>query len=171
VLYLSILLHCLLVRKAILNGQIIPTLFFIIVYCTAWTYYGSIAAESGLGYLPIYLGPILIIPTWMIILKKIIRISRVNKISSIADFISLRKQVLGSISYHSLYLEFYLHFYNLNRYQIPSYCYKNTSKFKYFTDTTTYVCLVLALFTPLLRNKICRRFRKRRGIVTVESSS
>jgi Na+/proline symporter len=62
------------------------------VYCTAWTYYGSIgvAADSGLSYLPIYLGPVLIIPVWMIILKKIIRISRVNKISSIADFISLR---------------------------------------------------------------------------------
>lgn len=41
------------------------------VYCTAWTYYGSIgvAANSGLSYLPIYLGPIIIIPTWMIILK------------------------------------------------------------------------------------------------------
>ena len=61
--------------------------FSLAVYCTAWTYYGSIgvAAESGLNYLPIYLGPILIIPTWMIILKRIIRISRVNKISSIAD--------------------------------------------------------------------------------------
>ena len=66
--------------------------FSLAVYCTAWTYYGSIgvAAESGLSYLPIYLGPILIIPSWMIILRKIIRISRVNKISSIADFISLR---------------------------------------------------------------------------------
>jgi Na+/proline symporter len=38
---------------------------------------------------PIYVGPVIIIPTWMIILK-IVRISRVNKISSIADFISLR---------------------------------------------------------------------------------
>lgn len=28
------------------------------VYCTAWTYYGSIgvAANSGLNYLPVYLG-------------------------------------------------------------------------------------------------------------------
>jgi Na+/proline symporter len=49
----------------------------------------GVAAESGLNYLPIYLGPILIIPTWMIILKEL-SISRVNKISSIADFISLR---------------------------------------------------------------------------------
>ena len=66
--------------------------FSLAVYCTAWTYYGSIglAANSGLSYIPIYLGPIIIIPTWMIILKRIIRISRVNKISSIADFISLR---------------------------------------------------------------------------------
>ena len=64
--------------------------FSLAVYCTAWTYYGSIgmAASSGLSYLTIYLGPIIIIPTWMIVLKRIIRISRVNKISSIADFIS-----------------------------------------------------------------------------------
>ncbi|OYX79411.1 MAG: hypothetical protein B7Y83_19575, partial [Flavobacteriales bacterium 32-34-25] len=66
--------------------------FSLAVYCTAWTYYGSIglAANTGLDYLPIYLGPIIIIPTWIIILKRIIRISRVNKITSIADFISLR---------------------------------------------------------------------------------
>jgi Na+/proline symporter len=31
----------------------------------------GVAAESGLNYLPIYLGPILIIPTWMIILKEL----------------------------------------------------------------------------------------------------
>ena len=72
------------------------------VYCTAWTYYGSIgvAANSGLNYLPVYLGPIIIIPAWMIILKKIIRISRVNKVSSIADFISLRygnSRFLGAV--------------------------------------------------------------------------
>ena len=61
------------------------------VYCTAWTFYGSIglAANSGLDFIPIYLGPIIIIPTWIIILKRIIRISKLNKISSIADFISL----------------------------------------------------------------------------------
>ena len=63
--------------------------FSLAIYCTAWTYYGSIgvAADSGLSYIPIYLGPIIIIPTWIILMKKIIRISRVNKVSSIADFI------------------------------------------------------------------------------------
>ena len=62
------------------------------VYCTTWTYYGSIgvAANSGLNFIPIYLGPVIAFPAWILILRKIIRISRVNKISSIADFISLR---------------------------------------------------------------------------------
>jgi hypothetical protein len=61
------------------------------VYCTAWTYYGSIgvAATSGLNYLPIYIGPVMIIPAWIYINTRIVRISRVNKISSLADFISL----------------------------------------------------------------------------------
>lgn len=57
------------------------------VYCTAWTYYGSIgvAATSGLNYLPIYIGPIMVIPSWIYINTRIVRISRVNKISSLAD--------------------------------------------------------------------------------------
>ncbi len=62
------------------------------VYCTAWTYYGSIgvAATSGLNYLPVYIGPIVVVPAWIYINTRIVRISRVNKISSLADFISLR---------------------------------------------------------------------------------
>ena len=62
------------------------------VYCTAWTYYGSIgvAANSGLEYMAVYIGPVIIIPAWIYINTKIVRIARVNKIASIADFISLR---------------------------------------------------------------------------------
>ena len=62
------------------------------VYCSAWTYYGSIgiAANSGIDFLPIYLGPVIAAPLWIVVLRKVIRISKQNKISSIADFISLR---------------------------------------------------------------------------------
>jgi Na+/proline symporter len=49
----------------------------------------ALLLQNRACYLPIYVGPVIIIPTWMIILKRIVRISR-NKISSIADFISLR---------------------------------------------------------------------------------
>jgi Na+/proline symporter len=42
------------------------------VYCTAWTYYGSIgiAANSGINFLPIYLGPVIAAPLWIILLRK-----------------------------------------------------------------------------------------------------
>ncbi len=63
------------------------------VYCTAWTFYGSVgkaASLGGLTFLTIYIGPILIAPLWIFILKKIILISKSQRITSIADFISSR---------------------------------------------------------------------------------
>ena len=147
--------------------------FSLAVYCTAWTYYGSIgvAAESGLNYLPIYLGPILIIPTWMIILKRIIRISRVNKISSIADFISLRYGnsrflgalvtlicVFGILPYISLQLKSISETFHIVT--------KTHASSNIFEDTTTYVCIALALFTSYYGTRYVDASEKRRGIVT-----
>ncbi len=62
------------------------------VYCTAWTFYGSVgrAAGTGVGFLPIYLGPTLLAALWWFVLRKMIRISKVNHITSIADFIASR---------------------------------------------------------------------------------
>jgi len=64
----------------------------IAVYCTAWTFYGSVgrAASEGIDYLTIYLGPTLMFALGWVVLRKIIRISKVNRITSIADFISSR---------------------------------------------------------------------------------
>src|SRR5512144_2411711 len=62
------------------------------VYATAWTFYGSVgrAAGDGVGFLPIYIGPTLMIALWWLVLRKIIRISKANRITSLADFISSR---------------------------------------------------------------------------------
>ena len=62
------------------------------VYCTAWTYYGSVgkAATSGMLFLAIYLGPTLAISTWCLVLRKLVRIKNTHRITSIADFISSR---------------------------------------------------------------------------------
>jgi Na+/proline symporter/signal transduction histidine kinase len=62
------------------------------VYCTAWTYYGSVgkAATSGLLFLPIYLGPTILIVLWWTVLRKLVRIKTTQHITSIADFISAR---------------------------------------------------------------------------------
>ncbi len=78
-------------RNRFSKSSIVYTLS-LAVYCTAWTFYGSIgkAASSGLGFAGVYLGPTLTAPLWIIILKKIIRISRYLRITSVADFISSR---------------------------------------------------------------------------------
>jgi len=62
------------------------------VYCTAWTFYGSVgrAVASGPNFLTIYLGPTLMIGLSWFVLRKIIRISKTYRITSIADFIASR---------------------------------------------------------------------------------
>ena len=62
------------------------------VYCTAWTFYGSVGrvVTNGIEFLSVFVGPTLIMPIWWIVLRKIIRICKVQRITSIADFISSR---------------------------------------------------------------------------------
>ena len=59
---------------------------------TAWTFYGSVgrAASDGVGFLPIYIGPTLMIALWWVVMRKILRISKQNRITSLADFIASR---------------------------------------------------------------------------------
>lgn len=62
------------------------------IYCTAWTFYGAVgyAARSGLEYLTIYLGPTLVFVGWWVILRKLVRIGRQQRVTSIADLLSSR---------------------------------------------------------------------------------
>ena len=62
------------------------------VYCTSWTFYGSVgkAANSGLSFLAIYIGPTLMAALWWIVLRKIVYLARENRITTISDFISSR---------------------------------------------------------------------------------
>src|SRR5258708_5259903 len=62
------------------------------VYATAWTFYGSVgrAAHDGVGFLPIYIGPTLMILLWWFVLRKILRVSKLARITSLADFIASR---------------------------------------------------------------------------------
>jgi Na+/proline symporter/nitrogen-specific signal transduction histidine kinase len=62
------------------------------VYATAWTFYGSVgrAAADGVGFLPIYIGPTLMMALWWLAMRKIVRISKANRITSLADFVSSR---------------------------------------------------------------------------------
>ncbi|MBU2963518.1 sodium:solute symporter [Citreicella sp. C3M06] len=62
------------------------------IYCTAWTFYGAVgsAVRSGFEYLAIYLGPSLALMGWWWILRKLVRIGRTQRLTSVADLISAR---------------------------------------------------------------------------------
>lgn len=84
-------------RRADLGRSVLaasPTLYALslAVYCTTWTFYGSVgrAASQGVGFLPIYLGPTLTMVLGAHVLLKILRIAKRHRITSIADFLASR---------------------------------------------------------------------------------
>ncbi len=78
-------------RTAWLRSSAIYTLS-LSIYCTAWTFYGAVgyAARSGLEFLTIYLGPTLVMIGWWWLVRKLVRIGRTQRLTSIADLISSR---------------------------------------------------------------------------------
>jgi Na+/proline symporter len=125
------------------------------VYCTAWTYFGSIgrAASSGLWFLPIYLGPTLAMLMAWTVLRKMIRIARTHRITSIADFIASRHgqspllamlvtliAVVGILPYVALQLKAIASGYAL-LVDAPA------QPLAWWRDSTLYIALVLAGFT------------------------
>lgn len=62
------------------------------VYCTSWTFYGSVglASRSGLDFLTIYIGPILVIGLGYPVVLRVVRIAKAQNITSVADFVAAR---------------------------------------------------------------------------------
>ncbi len=136
----------------------------IAVYCTSWTFYGSVgrAASSGIDFLPIYLGPTLTFVIWWYVLRKIIRISKAQRITSIADFISSRYgkstqlgvlvtviAVVGIMPYISLQLKAVSTSFNV-LVQYPEVITPQvTGRVPILADTAFLVALILAAFAIL----------------------
>jgi Na+/proline symporter/nitrogen-specific signal transduction histidine kinase len=151
-------------RSLLVSNPYIYTLS-LAVYCTSWTYYGSVgrAASSGIGFLPIYLGPTLVFVLWWFVLRKIIRISKAHRITSIADFISSRFgkstrlgvlvtviAVVGIIPYISLQLKAVSNsFYVLLDYPAIVMPPPVAERVSLIGDVTFLIALVLAVFAIL----------------------
>jgi len=62
------------------------------IYCTSWTFYGSVgrAATTGPDFILIYVGPILAVTLGYPVLAKMIGIAKRQNVTSIADFIGSR---------------------------------------------------------------------------------
>ena len=90
------------------------------VYCTSWTFFGSVglASRSGFDFLTIYIGPILVIGLGHVMITRVVRVAKTQNISSIADFVAARYgkservaaivsliALIGSIPYIALQLK------------------------------------------------------------------
>ena len=66
--------------------------FSLAVYCSSWTFYGAVgsASETGWGYLPIYLGPILMYTVGWPFIKRFVELAHQQNATSISDFIASR---------------------------------------------------------------------------------
>lgn len=166
-------------KRSIISNPYVYTLS-IAVYCTAWTFFGSVgrAATTGVGFLPTYLGPTLMAVIWWIVLRKIVRIAKTQRITSIADFIGSRYgksalltglvtiiAVVGVLPYISLQLKAISSSYFIVQ-QYPELVMPlHSDDFAIWQDTAFYVALLLAAFTILFGTRQIDVTERHEGMV------
>ena len=166
-------------KRSIIANPYIYTLS-IAVYCTAWTFYGSVgrAANSGVGFLPIYLGPTLMAVLWWFVLRKIIRIAKAHRITSIADFIGSRYgkstllgglvtiiAVVGIMPYISLQLKAVSTSYVVLQHYPELVMPYQSGQTALWEDTALYVALLMAAFTILFGTRHIDATERHEGMV------
>jgi Na+/proline symporter len=172
-------------RQARRSGRSIianPTIYALsmAVYCTTWTFYGSVgrAAVSGIGFLPVYLGPTLVMALGWFLLLKMIRIVKANRITSIADFISSRYgkshllgglvtiiAVVGIIPYIALQLKAVSSTVSLLL-SYPEIVMPNRSAtMSVAADISFYIALILAAFTIVFGTRHLDATERHEGMV------
>ena len=149
------------------------------VYCTAWTFYGSVgrAAADGLGFLPIYLGPTLIALLWGSLLVKMMRVSKAQRITSIADFIASRYgksqtlgglvtviAVIGVVPYIALQLGAVARTFTILL-QYPEVAMPRQPSQPFWQDTALVIALLLAAFTILFGTRHLDASERHEGMV------
>ena len=164
--------------RSIISNPYIYTLS-IAVYCTAWTFYGSVgrAVATGVGFLPIYLGPTVMAVLWWIVLRKIIRIAKSYRITSIADFIASRYgksslvgglvtviAVVGIMPYISLQLKAISTSFTI-MHTYPAMVVPHTHVTTIWNDTAFAVAMVLAAFSILFGTRHIDVAERHEGMV------
>ena len=162
-------------RSIIANGYVYA--LSLGVYATSWTYYGSVgrAASTGVGFLPIYLGATITAALWWLVLRKIIRICKQNRITSLADFAAARygKSALlgglvtvvamfGIVPYIALQLKAISNSFTVLRGESMA---AGAPDPPVFTDTALYVALILAAFTIVFGTRHLDATERHEGMV------
>ncbi len=146
------------------------------VYFTSWTFYGAVgrATQEGLGFLPIYLGPLLIFVFGAPLLRRIIYISKRNNTTSIADFIASRYgksqslaalvaifALIGSVPYIALQLKAISMGFNVLSGADAS----AHISMVVWNDSAWYITLALAIFTVLFGTRHLESTEHHRGMI------
>ena len=149
------------------------------VYATSWTFYGSVgwAAETGLGFLPIYLGPTVMIALGWVLLRKMIRISKANRITSLADFVASRYgkstalggvvaviAVVGIVPYIALQLKAISNTFDI-LVRRPGPTFEIAEPSSLLADKGLYVALALAAFAILFGTRKLDAAERHEGMV------
>ncbi len=147
------------------------------VYFTSWTFYGAVgrSTSEGLGFLPIYLGPLLLFIFGAPLLKRILFISKRNNTTSIADFIASRYgksaqlaalialfAVMGTVPYIALQLKAIAMGFSVLTSNMP---HADLSTHGVWGDTAWYITLVLAVFTILFGTRHLDATEHHRGMI------
>ena len=150
------------------------------VYATAWTFYGSVgrAASDGVGFLPIYIGPTLMIFLWWFVVRKMIRISKVNRITSLADLVASRYgksallggfvtviAVIGILPYISLQLKAVSSSFQILLQYPEIVMPAKDGAVEILHDTAFYVALFMALFTIAFGTRALDASERHEGMV------
>src|SRR5690606_35868995 len=76
------------------EGRLRPIIYALTlaVYCTSWTFLGSVgfASRFGLDFLAIYIGPLLVFLFGSSLLRRMLDLAKSQNITSVADFVAAR---------------------------------------------------------------------------------
>lgn len=146
------------------------------VYCTAWTFYGSVGrvVTNGIEFLAVFIGPSIMMPIWWIVLRKIIRICKAQRITSIADFISSRYGknatlgvvvtlmcILGILPYIAIQIKAISSSFMIAMRSSPK---ENIGKF-FLNDLSFYFVIALSIFTIIFGTRKIDSTERHEGMV------
>ncbi|MBF0263728.1 MAG: PAS-domain containing protein [Gammaproteobacteria bacterium] len=157
-------------------SQLYPVIYVLslTVYCTSWTFYGAVgnAAQSGLSFFTIYLGPILVFIFFFPFIKKIIAAAKRHKTTSIADFIATRYgkskrlsaivtiiALMGTMPYIALQIKAIA-----NTYDTLTGNSANLTGVAFF-DTAFVLSIILAIFSILFGARTIDASQHHRGLI------
>ncbi|MFF0724896.1 SpoIIE family protein phosphatase [Streptomyces sp. NPDC004134] len=150
------------------------------VYETAWALYGNVggAAVTGIGFLGLYLGPVIMLALGWPVFRRIIRISRRHRVTSLADFVSARYgksavlgglvtiiAVVGVVPYISLQLKAVSNTFEIIRRYPEITAPSELGQVPLLQDTGLYAALLLAAFTILFGTRHLDTAERHEGLV------